>query len=153
MTAQELSNMVFAIKNKITDKEFKDIMEKLSVKNEEEDCFYEFSYIEQTPIVEGKDDEDVDKHYTLKTIFRKKIIRKIVIEHNVIELKDFIQNPAYYSYMMICFDYTDETILRISSHFDNSPSNFNNDYVMICDNCDGLWIQYQDIFPISLKKI
>jgi len=45
MTAQELSNMVFAIKDKITDKEFKDIMDKLSIKNEEEKDTYEFKYV------------------------------------------------------------------------------------------------------------
>ena len=36
MSAQELSNMVFAIKDKITDKEFKDLMDKLSIKNQED---------------------------------------------------------------------------------------------------------------------
>ena len=45
MTAQELSNMVFSIKDKITDKEFKDLMDKLSVKNEEEKDTYEFKYV------------------------------------------------------------------------------------------------------------
>ena len=72
MTSQELSNMVFAIKEKITDKEFKDIMDKLSIKNEEEDCLYEFSYVEQTQITKCDDDDDIDKYYVLKTKLRKK---------------------------------------------------------------------------------
>ena len=48
MTSQELSNMIFNIKDKITDKEFKDIMDKLSVKNEEEkQDTYELRYIKR----------------------------------------------------------------------------------------------------------
>ena len=49
MSAKELSNMVFSIKDKITDKEFKDIMDKLSIKNEKEKEdeveLYEFTYM------------------------------------------------------------------------------------------------------------
>jgi len=59
MTSKELSNMVFAIKDKITDKEFKDIMDKLSIKNkeEEENNLYEFIYIKQTNVKEYDDDK------------------------------------------------------------------------------------------------
>lgn len=64
MTAQELSNMVFAIKEKISDKEFKDIMDKLSVKNEKEDKpeLYEFTYMKmREPNLDS--DGNLDLHY------------------------------------------------------------------------------------------
>ena len=162
MTAQELSNMVFAIKEKITDKEFKDIMDKLSIKNDEEDCLYEFSYVEQTQITKCDDDDDIDKYYVLKTKLRKKIIRKIVMEDTCLKLEDFIKNPPYYSDMHLYFNYTDETKLHIACN-SNSPTYFSKDYVNIdmkTDNGDtisnwenGVWIQFQSIIPISLKKI
>ena len=161
MTSQELSNMVFAIKEKITDKEYKDLMDKLSIKNEEEDCLYEFSYVEQRPITFCDDDDNIDKYYILKTKLRKKIIKKIVIETASVDLKDFIKNPPYYSHMYLYFNYTDETILHIGAIEVNSPSYFSRDCVNIDMKTDnggsnwenGVWIQFQSIIPISLKKI
>ena len=158
MTAQELSNMVFAIKEKITDKEYKDIMDKLSIKNEE-DCFYEFSYIEQTPITKCDDDDDINKFYSLKTKLTKRIIRKIEIGDASIKLYDFIRNPPYYSHLHLYFNYTDETKLHIDAYFTNTPTYFSRDCVNVDNKADtgnwenGVWIQYQTIIPISLKKI
>lgn len=46
-TSQELANMIYSVKEKLTDKEFKDIMEKLSIKNKEEEDvkLYRFTYM------------------------------------------------------------------------------------------------------------
>lgn len=48
MTSHELADMIYSVKEKLTDKEFKDIMEKLSIKKKEEEDVYEFKYIKTT---------------------------------------------------------------------------------------------------------
>ena len=49
MMSEEISDLIFSIKEKLTDKEFKDIMDKLSIKNKEEEEdnpeLYEFTYM------------------------------------------------------------------------------------------------------------
>lgn len=78
MTAQELSNMVFAIKDKITDKEFKDIMDKLSVKNEEEDKpeLYEFTYMKMRKPTLDKDGPSFVYNFANYKIKTKNVVFK-----------------------------------------------------------------------------
>jgi hypothetical protein len=55
MTSHELADMIYSVKEKLTDKEFKDIMDKLSIKNKKEDEpeLYEFTYMKmREPTVE-----------------------------------------------------------------------------------------------------
>ena len=53
--------MIYDIKEKLTDKEFKDLMDKLSIKNEEEEeCFYEFTYSEQEVSIEVQDAGEIE---------------------------------------------------------------------------------------------
>ena len=47
MTSQEIADMVFNFKDKLTDKEFKDVMDKLAVKKKDEGNIYEVRYIKQ----------------------------------------------------------------------------------------------------------
>jgi hypothetical protein len=47
MSSQEIADMVFNFKDKLTDKEFKDVMDKLSIKNKEEGDIYMVRYIKQ----------------------------------------------------------------------------------------------------------
>ena len=154
MTSQELSNMIFEIKDKLTDKEFKDIMDKLSIKKkEQDDCFYELKYIEQKPIVVGRNDEHLDKCYVIKTYYKKKII-KIEIEEDCVLLEDFIKEPA--SFHHLChtyFNFIDRTVLRVAPTRYNSPYYFDKEYVNTSESVDGLWIQFEDVIPISIKKL
>lgn len=84
MTSQELSDMVFAIKDKITDKEFKDIMDKLSVKNKEEDNaeLYEFTYMKmRKPQVFKFENSSSTYGYNLADFKIK--TKKIIIDSNI----------------------------------------------------------------------
>tara|TARA_R100001198_G_scaffold88980_2_gene65118 strand:+ start:82 stop:615 length:534 start_codon:yes stop_codon:yes gene_type:complete len=47
MTSQELSNMIYNIKEKLTDIEYKEIMDTLAIKNKNEENMYEVRYIKQ----------------------------------------------------------------------------------------------------------
>jgi len=47
MTSQEIADMVFNFKDKLTDKEFKDVMDKLAIKKKDEGNIYEVRYIKQ----------------------------------------------------------------------------------------------------------
>ncbi len=51
MTSKKIADSIFNIKEKLTDKEFKDIMDLLSIKNKEEDKveLYEFTYLKNKP--------------------------------------------------------------------------------------------------------
>ena len=56
MTTHDLSNMIFNIKEKLTDAEFKEIMEKLSIKHREEaNDMYEFIFYKQKMVLERVD--------------------------------------------------------------------------------------------------
>ena len=47
MASQEIADMIFNFKDKLTDKEFKDVMDKLAIKNKEEGDMYMVRYIKQ----------------------------------------------------------------------------------------------------------
>lgn len=76
MTSQELSNMIFDIKEKLTDKEFKDIMDKLSVKNEEEDKLelYEFTYMKMRKPTFDRDGRDFVYNFSNYKIKTKDVV-------------------------------------------------------------------------------
>jgi len=94
MSAQELSDMVYAIKEKITDKEFKDIMDKLSVKNKEENKpeLYEFTYMkmkEPTLVNNGYSFLYNFAYYKIKT---KDVVFETGINQNDQFKKEFLSN-------------------------------------------------------------
>ena len=47
MSSQEIADMIFNFKDKLTDKEFKDVMDKLAIKKKDETDMYEVRYIKQ----------------------------------------------------------------------------------------------------------
>ena len=47
MSSQEIADMVFNFKDKLTDKEFKDVMDKLAIKKKEDENMYIVRYIKQ----------------------------------------------------------------------------------------------------------
>jgi len=99
MTAQELSNMIFAIKEKISDKEFKDIMDKLSVKNEKEDKpeLYEFTYMKmRKPSLDS--DGNLDLHYNLCNYKIK--TKDVVFEKDDQFKREMISNANNWVYTM-----------------------------------------------------
>ena len=161
MTSHELSNMIYDIKEKLTDKEFKDLMDKLSIKNEEE-CFYEFIYLEQRVSIEGQDDDDIEKCYLMTPKLKTKILKKIEMKRGCPDLKNFMENPPLYSYLDIRFKeinssyHVDESILVIDDPMNRvyNPTYFSSEYTNTDDKAvNGPWIQFTKIIPISLKKM
>jgi hypothetical protein len=47
MSSQEIADMVFNFKDKLTDKEFKDVMDKLAIKKKDDEDMYMIRYIKQ----------------------------------------------------------------------------------------------------------
>ena len=169
MTSHELSNMIYDIKEKLTDKEFKDLMDKLSIKNEEEEeCFYEFTYLEQEVSIEGQgagdieNFDDIEKCYLITPKLKTKIIKKIEMKRGFPDLKNIMENPPLYSYLDIRFKeinssyHMDESILVIDDPMNRvyNPTYFSSEYTNTDDKAvNGPWIQFTKIIPISLKKM
>lgn len=101
MTSRDLSDMIFSIKDKITDKEFKDIMDKLSIKNKEEEEedkveLYEFTYMKmRKPIVfnEGYSFIYNFSNYKIKT-------KDVVFEQDDIFKQQFLSNQFNWVHTM-----------------------------------------------------
>ena len=160
MTSQELADMIFSVKEKLTDKEFKDIMEKLSVKKEEEEKdVYEFRYLKtSTHMCEIGCQECVGENIGYK--FRSKVkTRKVKLSEDVrwrcIEkiMKNinndnghiyddlFIEKIGDEYYLDFCDADCDITILK-------NPNYKNKELQKI-----EVYIKYSSITPISLKKL
>ena len=183
MSAQELSNMVFSIKDKITDKDFKDIMDKLSIKNEEEDKLelYEFTYMKMRKPTLDKDGRGFVYNFTNYKIKTKNVVFK---ENN--RFKELLSNNDnwiytapfrlskskthnYYvlSYGNLDIDMCDNSILDMYCNNpladddteDNDDSDCDCDWG--CDKCiytalkkkKGADIRYRKMIGLSMKKI
>jgi len=160
MTSHELADMVFAIKDKITDKEFKDIMEKLSIKNEEEKDTYEFKYVKTKYNL-----SEIGCGACMNEIgysFRQKIkTKKVKLSENKrwcrIEaiMKD-IKNDKGHLYNFNLTNENNEYYLDIGSDahmccdFITLQNPKLNDKEL--DNSE-VYIQYDKILAISLKKV
>jgi len=159
MTAQELSNMVFSIKDKITDKEFKDLMDKLSVKNEEEKDTYEFKYVKTkcnlAQIGCGCCCDEIGYRFT-QTIKTKKVKLTGNKRWYRIEaiMKD-INNDMGYLYKFCLAEDNNEYYLELEN------KDVCGDYSMLQNpklkdkemENTNVFVTYNNILAISLKKI
>lgn len=183
MSAKELSNMVFAIKEKITDKEFKDIMDKLSVKNEEEDKpqLYEFTYMKMRKPQVFKFDNSCSTYgynfadYKIKT---KNIIIDSNVDQDVITNKNNylhkvafqlskVKNKNYYKLSQGHFSGNGVPIGNCirEDYFKNPLATDDEDSNCDCDwGCDkcifknlkkqkGVNIMYRKMIGLSIKKM
>ena len=160
MTSQELSNMIFNIKDKITDKEFKDLMDKLSVKHKEDERdTYELRYIKRdTRLFPTKyrnigwrlNEKIKTKKVKLGDVFNFDIDRIIEKQNGFF---DDIDTRGYN------FDITKMNGVRYISRIeaDNDANDeWLNNYDVKCDANDadeyGIWFSFNTIFPIHIKK-
>ncbi len=159
MTAQELSNMVFAIKDKITDKEFKDIMDKLSIKNEEEKDTYEFKYVKtkyKMAMIGSKCcGEEIGYRFTQKIKTKTVKLTDNKRWHRIEAIMRDIKNDMGHLYKFSLSNDNNEYYLELES--DEKCD----EYLMLqnpkLDDKDTpnseVYIEYDDILAISLKKI
>ena len=159
MTAQELSNMVFAIKDKISDKEFKDLMDKLSVKNEEEKEIdvYEFKYIKQK-LVMTKFDEGVG--YRIKSKIKKRNVRisdGCCTKNNIEEIIKRLREENKCFYILNIMKKDDKYILEVINHLNksilNNPTATEYDFEKDEEEKLNVLIHYDSIIPISLELL
>ena len=168
MTSQELSNMVFAIKDKISDKEFKDLMDKLSVKNKEEkeEGLYIFEYIKQYNHKEYVNPDDIYSSENKQWIndLKYKKCKKIIKFESVID--GFVDKEKYIQNVI---KWVDEGSDDVHFYFNKNNNNKNPNkhlYKILSTTCsdeyeisyfhntDGeqdTMIRLRHIIPISLK--
>jgi hypothetical protein len=166
MTSHELADMIYSLKEKLTDKEYKDIMEKLSVKKKEEEeagnvyvLKYVITKIKMTYIgVEEWEEGERELGYNFNSkIKTKKVIlgkgggtREYLIKYN--NNNDDAEDEYHFKLyknknqypVLNCFDGKPKctklhhpTLHTIKE--DELPSN------------GDIYITYQEILPISLK--
>ena len=163
MTSQELSNMIFSIKDKISDKEFKDIMEKLSIKHEEDkiENNYELRYFERETTLAPTPDREIGWRMN-ETIKIKKV--KIATEpiygiNNLdFDIDKIIENQdGFFNDINIRggdFVITKKNNVRYLGR--QAPNiewleNFDAKENYEDGDC-GIWLIYKKIMPIHIKK-
>ena len=158
MTTQELSNMIFNIKDKITDKEFKDLMEKLSLKHKEDERdTYELRYVKRITrlcsttrknIGWRMDEKIKTKKVKLGDVFNFDIDRIIEKQNGFF---DDIDTRGYN------FEITIINGVRYISRIEGGvgvewlPNHDVRDED-VDDDDNGIFLIYNNIFPIHIKK-
>jgi len=170
MTSKEIADMIYNFKDKLTDKEFKDIMDKLSIKNkeeqEEQEDIYVVRYIKQKPILSY--DGDGDLYYKFSTKYK---IRKVKLNNNRISFKEMIdglvrefRSGVSYSIPHLDIIKKDGEYFLENRDFEllnwyNNP-HINNCRCLNCENGDddkskerGVFINYYKSLILDIRKI
>lgn len=88
MASQEIADMVFNFKDKLTDKEFKDVMDKLAIKNKEEKDMYMVSYIKQKKKLIKTDEDGIC--YKIEAKYKQKKVK--LYDYNDEDFKEIIDD-------------------------------------------------------------
>lgn len=161
MTSQEISNMIFNIKDKITDKEFKDIMEKLSIKHEEDkkEDTYELRYIKRETLLSTTTPER-DVAWRMKETIK---IKKVKIDDDYLNLDavidEIIENQdGFFNDINIGggdFVITKKNNIRYLGKVPIANTDWleNFDAKENYEDGDcGIWLIYKKLIPIHIKK-
>jgi len=173
MTSKEIADMIFTLKDKLTDKEFKDIMEKLSIKNkeeqEEQEDIYEVRYIKQKRKLTHREG---GMYYKIEPKYK---IKKVKLYPNCINLKDIIDEIIEGMSKDKTFRIPTFEIIKKNGEYFIRPADediiwCNNPYddkgLCKCGNCDddddddderakekGAFIGFREMLIIDIKKI
>lgn len=155
--------MIFDIKNKITDKEYKDIMEKLAIKHDEEDKdTYELRYIlKTTDLSQETSNNTRDIVWRMRDTLK---IKKVKIENcintnncinNIIEKQngffDDIDIDGY-NYEISKKDGI-RYLIKGVPYINEWLENYNSRDVDEDDDDKGIYLVYKNIIPIHIKKL
>jgi len=170
MASHELAGLIYDIKQKLTDEEYKNIMEKLSIKNKEEGEMYEVRYIKQKRKLTYREG---GLYYRIEPKYK---IKKVKLYPNCINLKDVIDDIIERmgedkTFRIPTFEITkkngeyfirpaDEDIIWCNNPYDDKG-------LCKCGNCDdddddddderakekGAFIGFREILIIDIKKI
>ena len=157
MNTKEISNIVYSFKEKITDKEFKDIMDNLMIieKQQTLNKIYIFEFIKQTNKLRQEDDNDIEnKKIFVNSIYSKR--KKCLIKFNTTHID--------YEKINRIIEEVNNGNLNYYDFFFNVPTNENpNQHIYkILDvvefdesydffNKDILLVRYKNIIPLSFK--
>ena len=158
MTSQELSNMIYDIKEKLTDKEFKDIMDKLSLTHKEEKL-YEFQYIEVERNVVSVD--GCIKYYELENKRKTCVLYKLKIwqcDFNILEPHLWSKYRVYFSGVGVNTQLNIQHVNMGINEYTFFSDEYVNQYALTTEEPDseenlGVKIKYDKIIPISLKEL
>lgn len=180
MTSHELADMIYSVKEKLTDKEFKDIMEKLSIKKEEEEDtpeLYEFTYMKMRKPFLDKDEVGFVynfANYKIKTKnvvfedddqFKKELLSN---NHNWLYTMPFMLSKSktqnYYVLSKGCLGMGNNSVIDMYCSNPLADSDDDDDDECVCeDGCDkclytalkkkkGAEIRYRKMIGLSIKK-
>lgn len=149
--SMEISDMIFSIKEKITDLEFKNLMEKLTLVNKLEDNdLYEFKFYKQKVEIKKRTDDSIENVVVLKL----KKIDKIKVKFNASCAEDIVIKSIedgkwndrfefnFNNGVLEIYDITGYGNLETSQVVDTEK-----------EGNDNLFINYHSIIPLSLKKL
>jgi hypothetical protein len=160
MTCQELSNMIFNIKEKITDKEFKDIMDALGIvhKKDEKQDVYLFKYYKMKLDIGRTHNGFIGNR--LKYKYKE---RKVVLHHNtggesaINDCMDYIKNVGNSYEFYIKKDKENKEnypqLMRSCKTINRIESMKRNDEEDDEDDDDIVLLEYNEIIPISIEKL
>ena len=158
MTSHDIADMIFSVKEKLTDKEFKDIMEKLSIKKkeEEEENIYVLKYV-KTKYKMDSIDTSVGFRFTPKIKTKKVKLSANSMWANIDNYMKYIDD----GWACGCYHFN---ILEKKNKYPllDISNGQPDDYIMLkppglkwLDPNEGpeidVIITYHDIVPISLK--
>lgn len=162
MTSQELSNMIFNIKDKITDKEFKELMEKLSVKHKEDESdTYELRYIKRDTRLGRITNKNIGWRMNDKIKTKKVKLADVCncdINRIIEKQNGFFDDidASRYNYEITKMDgvryfskkHNGKEVEWLQNHDIRDEDGDVDDE----DDC-GIWFAFSDIFPIHIKKL
>jgi len=179
MTSKKIADSIFNIKEKLTDKEFKEIMDKLSIKNKEEDKveLYEFTYMKMRKPTLDKNGHSFIYNFANYKIKTKNVVFKndddddqfkrelLSNDHNWLHTMPFMLSKSktqnYYILSQGCMSMCSNSVLDM--HCENplaDEDDDDDDDNSECDKCiytalkkkKGEDIRYRKMIGLSIKK-
>jgi len=161
MASQEIADMIFNFKDKLTDKEFKDVMDKLAIKKKEEEDMYEVRYIKQRRKLsyrEGGMYYKIEPKYKIKKVKLydnterfKRVIDELI--ELIGEVKDYTiphmrirkRNDEYF------IELVDVEAIWCNNPYDDNSEN--NDDENNRAKAKGAFVSFNEYLIIDIKKI
>ena len=160
MNIKDISNFMYSIKEKLTDVEFKDIMDNLRIieKKQTENDIYIFEYIKQKNKLREEDEsDDEDKKILVNTIYTKR--KKCLIKFNTTGL-----DSINYEKINRIIENVNIGNINNFDFFFNIPTNEKNENKLIYKILDvidddtsyeffnkDVLVRYKNIIPLSFK--
>ena len=149
----ELSDMIFSIKEKLTDAEFKEIMDRLTLVNKQEDNdFYDFKCYKQKIELKKVSENSIENVLTMEL----KTFEKIKVKFDASCTEEMVLKAIECGKWVYMFKFEiDETKHELNIFGISRYSNCDIAHVIDTDedSNNNLWVHYYSVIPQSLKKV